>query len=269
MAGSVPELKVVAEARFADLLEGKRFEASSVGARDGAFFVVFDNTTAVARVAEDLSSAEWIETGGPGEGYEDLTWSPEDERWYAVIEAERRKRVYQARLVEFGADWSYLGDTWLEHELPDDNKGIEGLAHVRRDERSYLLALCEGDGALQVFRRKKKGDGWKHRDTLRLPAAADFEDFAGLSVRGDRVAVVSQESSALWVGTLAWDAWSFTDDGEVFHFPRDEEGRARYCTIEGVAWLDARRLVVVSDQANKRGRETEQSIHIVALPRRR
>lgn len=269
MARSVPELKVLAEARFADLLEGERFEASGVGARDGAFFVVFDNTTAVARVAEDLSAAEWIETGGPGEGYEDLTWAPEDERWYAVIEAERRKRVFQARLVEFGADWQYLGDTWLEHELQDENKGIEGLAHVRRDGRSHLLALCEGDGSLQVFRRKKKGDGWKHKDTLRLPAAAAFDDYAGLSVSGDRVAVVSQESSALWVGTLAADAWSFTDDGEVFHFPRDGEGRARHCTVEGVAWLDARRLVVVSDQANKRGRDTEQSIHIVALPRRR
>jgi hypothetical protein len=269
MAGAIPELKVRAGARFADLLAGKRFEASGVGARGGVFFVVFDNTTAVARVAEDLSAAEWIETGGPGEGYEDLTWAPEDERWYSVIEAQRRKRDYQARLVEFSADWSYLADSWLEHELQDENKGFEGLAYVRRDERSHLLALCEGDGSLQVFRRRKKGDGWKHKDTLRLPAAAAFDDYAGLSVRDGRVAVVSQESSALWVGTLAADAWSFTDDGEVFHFPRDEDGRPRYCTVEGVAWLDTRRLVVVSDQANKRGRDTEQSIHIVELPRRR
>jgi hypothetical protein len=44
------------------------------------------------------------------------------------------------------------------------------------------------------------GDRWRLIETIRLPASLPFTDYSSVSVRGERIAVVSQESSALWVG---------------------------------------------------------------------
>ncbi len=87
---------------------------------------------------------------------------------------------------------------------------------------------------------------------------------------GERVAVVSQESSALWVGRLSPSTWEVVDDGVVYLFPRTRHGQIRYGTVEGVSWLDEQTLAVVSDRAKpdqpRRMRATDQSVHIVALP---
>jgi hypothetical protein len=103
-----------------------------------------------------------------------------------------------------------------------------------------------------------------------LPASLPFTDYSSVSVRGERIAVVSQESSALWVGGLSSSTWDVVDDGASYVFPRTQRGRIRYANVEGVSWLDDQRLVVVSDRAKRgqpnRTRATDQSIHIVALP---
>ena len=59
-----------------------------------------------------------------------------------------------------------------------------------------------GGGRIQVFRGGSAG-GWVHTGTIRLPRTLDFEDYSGIAAAGDRLAVVSQASSALWVGRLA------------------------------------------------------------------
>ena len=108
-----------------------------------------------------------------------------------------------------------------------------------------------------------------HRDDP-PPGDRRFTDYSGISVAGDRVAIVSQESSALWVGRLAPSSWELVDAGTTYLFPRDERGRIRYGTVEGVCWLGEDEVVVVSDRAKptqpRRLRATDQSVHRFALP---
>jgi hypothetical protein len=147
---------------------------------------------------------------------------------------------------------------------------------------AYLLGLCEGNrclggvegrrpggGRIQVFRRGRRH--WKHVGTIELPGGLWFTDYSSLSVAGDRIAVVSQESSALWVGRFTPATWELADGGRVCAFPRDPAGEILYCTVEGVSWLGDGQVVVVSDKAKvdtqpRRCRGKEQSLHVFALP---
>jgi hypothetical protein len=56
-----------------------------------------------------------------------------------------------------------------------------------------------------------------------------------MAVRGNRIAIVSQENATLWIGSFDWEALEFTDEGRVFHFPRDNHCDIMYCNVEGVS----------------------------------
>lgn len=112
---------------------------------------------------------------------------------------------------------------------------------------------------------------WTHVQTIRLPKSLKFEDYASLDVRGNRIAVVSQASSRLWVGTFQDRNGTFTDNGTVYRFPKNHKNKTLYCNIEGVAWLTSEEILVVSDKRKsgdqaKRCRHKDQSIHIFRLP---
>ena len=97
-----------------------------------------------------------------------------------------------------------------------------------------------------------------------------FKDFSDLSIRDDRIAIVSQESSALWVGKFDFDRLEIQSDGEFYRFPRDKNGKRLYCSIEGVSWIDEKKLVFVSDVSQKRKRHLkckpkDASIHIFQI----
>jgi hypothetical protein len=120
-----------------------------------------------------------------------------------------------------------------------------------------------------VFERG--GRQWDRVGTIRLPASLWFEDYSSLSVAGDRMVVVSQASSALWVGRLRPSSWELADDGGVWVFPPDREGRTVYCNVEGVSWVGPDRVVVVSDRAKREGQDQQcrvkdQSIHVFTIP---
>ena len=190
-----------------------------------------------------------------------------------------------AEVQEYDAYFRYLRSAWLDFPLDRPNKGLEGLTCVRRDGQTYLLALCEGNrcrggaagrrpggGRIQVFTEAGPRGGWVHMGTIRLPQTLVFEDYSGIAVAGDRLAVVSQASSALWVGRLRGGRHvTVVDEGTVFRFPTDSRGRTVYRTVEGVSWLGDDRVVVVSDKVKpgsgeRPGRAKDQSIHIFALP---
>lgn len=270
-------LHLVAEARLKDLLDDQdRLEASGVAARGKSLYVVFDDTTDVARVTDDLSEAEWIETDGEGAGYEGITWSPAESRFHCVIEAVRRDDELHARVATYDSKFALIDESWLRLPLPSKNKGFEGLAAVQRGGKTHLLALHEGDpeaadaeggvrGRLEVFRQQNDGTGWKHVVTTKLPEAIRFADYSGVDALQDgRIAVVSQQSSALWIGRLR-DDFTFADDGEVYLFPRDSDGGPRYSTIEGVTFLDAGRVACVTDLAKGGSTKRDRSIQIFAL----
>jgi hypothetical protein len=282
-----PELALVAEAKVAELLsagDDARFEASGVVVRDGVWYVVFDNIPHVGRISglSPASESSLIELDEHhAEGYEDIAHDPGTDRFYLLIEAARRDAGFMAKVREYDAAFRHLGTDWLPFPLETANKGMEGLSTVTRAGETYLLALCEGNrcragaagrrpggGRIQVFGRTR--GGWDHAATIRLPPAAWFVDYSSVAVADDhRIAVTSQESSALWLGVLDPARWEIIGDGTVYRFPSAADG-GTYGTVEGIAWLARDQVVVVSDKAKptqaKRCRITDQSVHHFQIP---
>jgi len=281
-------LELVAERKLSELLDRlapSRLEASGVCIQDRAAIVVFDNLAQMARV--DLS----LELGAPattlmglpgkGLGYEGIAWDQEERRFYVLVESVEHPQGHRSMVEIYDEGLVLLDRHWGEIPLADKNKGGEGIAHLRRHGEEYLLGLCEGNNCQGGKKGSKPGGGrihvhmrtpggWVHRDTIKLPERLPFEDYSGLDMRGDRMAVVSQASSALWVGTLAADAWRCEDEGEVYLFPINAKGKTRYCNVEGVAWLDDSEIVVVSDRRKSsqppRCAKSDQSIHVFRIP---
>jgi hypothetical protein len=217
-------------------------------------------------------------------GYEGITYNTAKGRYYLLVEARKQpSRCYNAVIVEYDDEFKYLKERPVDFPFESGNKGFEAVAHVRQSDSDYLLALCEGNkckcgnkgrtpggGRVQLFVKKRKR--WQHIRAIALPTSLPFVDYSGMSVDHGRVAIVSQENSMLWVGEFDKAEWNWRDAGQLYEFPRFEDGSIRYGNIEGVAWLTPKRIVTVSDrrkkkdQSDKRLSEKDQSVHIFDLP---
>jgi hypothetical protein len=284
------QLELVKEAKIFDIVEGSlnpRLEASGVLAKDGLFYVIFDNLPHVACIGPELSRAARdnhmiIQEKGYRRGFEDIAYDPWPGRFYILIESLPRGRAkFMAAVQEYDATFGYIDSAWLDFPLDRPNKGLEGLTCVRREEQTYLLGLCEGNrckggaegripggGRIQVFQRGRRN--WDRVGKIRLPETVLFEDYSGIAVTGDRIAVISQVSSALWLGSLAPSGWQITGAGTSYALPRASDGSIAYGTIEGVSWIAPDQVVMVSDKAkpeqDRRCRAKDQSIHIFRIP---
>ncbi|GFR52398.1 hypothetical protein Agub_g14908 [Astrephomene gubernaculifera] len=135
---------------------------------------------------------------------------------------------------------------------------------------------------------------WEVEKVIDLPSDVYFVDYSAIAFRtaasggGDApygvgvtdVAVASQEDAAVWVGTFDWETMEFVTPqpqqaepapaGRIYHFPRTGDCSKQYCNVEGVAWIDAERLVLTSDKSKStqdwRCMDKDQSVHIMALP---
>jgi hypothetical protein len=291
------ELRLEHEAKLVDLVgdaAGRRLEASGVLTKGDAFYVVFDNLPHIVRLGRGLVAGApenhvFTQERREADGFEDIAHDPGSDRFFTLIEGlQARPGSYRAKVHQYDGSLRYLRSDWLDFPLPDVNKGLEGLTCLRRNGRTCLLAVCEGNrcqsgsagrrpggGRIQVFTEAGPRGGWAHTGTIRLPRALEFEDYSSISVAGDRLAVVSQASSALWIGRLRREGQELVDeivdDGTVFRFPTDARGPTVYRTVEGVSWLGDDRVVVVSDKVKpgsgeRSGRAKDQSIHIFAIP---
>ena len=290
MAG-FQQLELVREVRICDLMgcspRAERWEASGVLVKDGCCFVVFDDRTQIGRFAQDLQPNDANGLCGLSHGdrgYEGITYNSAKQRFYLLVEARKHARkTYQACIVEYDDEFRFVKERPVDFTFASDNKGFEAAAYVRRGNKDFLLALCEGNrckcgkkgrtpggGRVQVF--VKKRSCWRHTDTIALPDSLPFVDYSGMSIDAGRVAVVSQVNSMLWVGRFDEAAWTWRDAGQVYEFPRSDEGAIRYGNIEGVAWLGPTRIVTVSDRRKKQTQpdkslsEKDQSIHIFEIP---
>ena len=290
---AVPELVLLAERPVRELLPGsgdERAEASGVLALDGQLLVIFDDSTAIAIIDEDLSRTATNRVVFPepklarddfaGAGYEDIARDPDSGRIYLLVESVRRGQRLLPRVEIIEADFRRHSQSFLDFAVESDNKGMEGLTCVSRAGKLTLVALCEGNrcrggregerpggGRLQLFR--PAADTCEHLATVRLPSRVPFIDYSSLAVDGDRIAVLSQQSSALWVGAFRPGSWEFADHGTCYDLPREGDGRIQYGTAEGVSWLADDRLTIVSDRAPRnalRWRTKHRSVHIFALP---
>jgi hypothetical protein len=61
------------------------------------------------------------------------------------------------------------------------------------------------------------------------------------------------------------------DEGALFEFPRDEQGKVIFCNVEGIAWGGKRLLVTVSDRRKEGAQDSrcvqhDQSIQVFRIP---
>lgn len=286
-------LELVQEVKIKELLQGSgrtRYEASGVHLKDGYLHIIFDDALRLLRVMPDWShtgeAPVMLNLNGTGTGYEDITYHPSTGRWYCLIEAtERKSGTFMPRIDEFDESFAYLRSHWLDFPIRSGNKGFEGVATLHCAGCVYLLGLCEGNDCKSGSAGKKPGNGriqvfrwarehWEHGGTIKLPKSVRFRDYTALDVRNGSLSVISQATSAMWIGRLREDpaGWDdlFEEEGRVFLFPRDKEGRMRYCNLEGVTWLGDDRVAVVSDKAkaDQPGpcARKDQSIHIFRVP---
>ena len=287
---TVPSLNLVCERKICDLLpcdqRTKRWEASGVLVKDRHYFVVFDDRREVARIADDLQPHDTNGLFGAARadyGYEGITYNAAKQRLYLLVEARQHaKGCYKALIVEYDDDFRYVKERPVDFSFESGNKGFEAIVHVRRNSKDYVLALCEGNkckggakgrkpggGRMLLFEKKKKC--WLHSRTIALPRSLPFVDYSGMSVDNDRVAIVSQVNSMLWVGNLDETDWTWRNEGQLYEFPRSHNGAIQYGNIEGVGWITPTRVVTVSDRRKKKNQpdkalsEKDQSVHIFEI----
>lgn len=265
------ELVLVREKKIAKVLDSDldAFEASGIAIENGRALVVFDNMTRMASIALDLG----IGTLGPGavgaSQYEAIAVDPEG-ALYVGIEAK------EAVLAALDDDGTLVRTETTDLRFDEDNRALEGLALITADGTKTALVLCEapgcGDAGVRTGRIRvlaQHGTTWTTTGALDLPAEAAFEDFSDLALRpaGDGsydVAVVSQQNSAVWLGTLTTHPLALTS-ARVLAFPK-ELGVTRYCNVEGIAFLDRSTLVAVSDEGSGDCKSKSESIHVFTLP---
>ena len=281
---------LVAERKLADLINpptpGGVLEASGVIAKDADYYVIFDNVRRIARIHCSLEPGSkrhsWFGRKRDGEGYEDIAFSRYTRRFYLLIEAEKHPDgTYKALIDECDESAQYKQRRWIDLAFEKRNRGFEGLHAVRWREQDYLLALCEGNrcragragrkpGGGRIHLLQRSGTLWKPVARIKLPRTVRFEDYSAVALRGRRIAVLSQQSSRLWIGTLRFGNWTIAGEGQTYEFPRTRKGKIKYRTLEGCCWLTDQSFVCVSDlspqNSTRRSRKTDQSIHVFKLP---
>jgi hypothetical protein len=288
-----PVMILVAERKLTDFISpptpGGVLEASGVIAKGADYYVIFDNVRPIARIHRSLDPASkrhsWFGRKRDGEGYEDIAFSRNTRRFYLLIEAEKHPDGTQkARIDEYDEAAEYKQRRWVDVVFEKRNRGFEGLSAVRWRGQDYLLALCEGNrcragragrkpggGRLHVLQRS--GTLWRSVARIKLPRTVTFEDYSAVALRGRRIAVLSQQSSRLWIGTVRFGDWTIDGEGKTYEFPRTKKGEIKYRTLEGLCWLTDRSFVCVSDlskpDSTRRDRKKDQSLHVFKLPRRR
>ena len=286
-----PVLRLVKERKLAELVDPPRigavYEASGVIAVPPYCFVALDNVRRVAQIGLHLrpesDDHRWVGADRHGEGYEAITRGRSAKRFYLMIEALKHPDgTKKAAIEEYDDRWRFKARRWIDFPFENRNTGFEGLAALDYRGRRYLLALCEGNKCRGSRKAKQRGRGrihvlerrgrvWQPVAQIKLPRHAKFKDFAGLALRGDQLAVVSQESSRVWVGRLRAGQWGISGAGRVYDLPRTKKGKRLYYTVEGISWLSPRTFIAVSDLRKKRhpkrSARTDQSIHIFTLPR--
>lgn len=141
------------------------------------------------------------------------------------------------------------------------NNGLEGMFHYAEDDTEYLWGLCEGKrcsatpgyqkggGQILVFKKNKSAQtSWWEFDRILELNIAPLKDYSGIDIRQDgKIAIVSQESSMIWLGSINW-VTSRIEPQTIYQLPLSPQQERIYCNIEGVSWLSDTQLILVSDQ---------------------
>ena len=278
----------VAEAKMYKLLPGfdhtDDFEASGVYYLSNYLYVACDNIYKIAKIKSTLpinsSQNSLLSTGAPGSGssgFEGITYDSHGTvNWFVVQESVQNGSVYQPRINEYDGSMNYQDRAWADYYFnsSNNNKAFEGIAWVYRGGEDYLLGLVEGTGKIAVI-KKTSGD-WVLVDSITLPSNVTFTDYSDIAVKGDTVAILSQEDSQFWLGTLSSTSWSITGPGTVYEFPTGDVngnvgpgGLVLYGNAEGISFISDGQVVICSDKAKSSQPSyqqfKDQSVHIFSL----
>lgn len=283
-----------------------RYEASGVHYQNGYLYVIFDNSYRVLKMTPSFTSpvmSASTVTPDTDSQFESITFDARGTTHFYVsaettstgkIEefnaalTSRTEQAITGATTFTATNTEYEGLAWVWHCSPSDPNGDD-----------YLLALCEGNyctggasghGKVQVLRQNSATTptswaaingspislpitGFTDYSDIALspayPATCDCASVCANATGRYDVAVVSQESSKLWIGTLDTTTWTFSG-GTVYDFPKDNLGNTVYCNVEGVTFLPNHQIAVVSD-AMKNGQDPlcatkEQTVSIFTLP---
>lgn len=284
-------LELITERKFHELIPGAHpddtFEATGISHKDGKFLVVFYDTPHFARLDAKLTPGHELNrlyrNMAKNVGYQDITYDSRGRRFMALTPGKKRDDgSTKARINQFDTELAYVEGRYIDYNVKGSDKILQGLAAIWRGNELSVLAICQGNkckggkkgsqpggGRIHVF--QPKTGYWSHAATIRLPKELPFGDYVSLEVRGRRLAILSQASSAVWIGTLQEGGWGFVDDGIIFCLPPSKSGNNIYCTVEGITWVDDHTLAAVSDshrgrRMNARCEQREQCIHLFNIP---
>jgi len=203
-----------------------------------------------------------------------------------------------------GSFYSIMGECPTDIQFSKDNTGFEGAIRIRPPSTSkfvlnatepsdfYILTLCDTNFCETGGRGRQSGNGrllllkkavninvnnihydclWQTEQTIRLPSSVNFQDYSSVALRGNRIAIASQQQSKIWIGHLDLNTMEVAHEGKMYDFPRNEMCEIIYCNIEGIDWLTDDVLVAISDQMKSsdqsfRCAAKDQSVHVFAIP---
>ena len=289
-------LKRVKEAPFSGLFRDLRnqstFEGSDIAEFDGNYYVVFDSSMSLGMLDEKFQFREETLIGEKGEEesqFEGIAHVPENDTWLLLAESiptngKFKPEITVAKLHDELDGYDILEKCVVNFELTHENKGFEAILYIN----GKLLGLCEGNHCVGGETGRDRGNGriivsdlhrhedgscvWEPSSVIDIPKSADFQDYSGMAIHPglQKIAILSQEDAAIYVANFDIDSLTFTDDGNVYHLPRDAHCNKVYCNAEGIQFLDDYRLIIVSDKAKKTQPyhcdEKDQSVHIFAFP---
>ncbi|XZF13512.1 hypothetical protein ACTHGU_17165 [Chitinophagaceae bacterium MMS25-I14] len=275
----------VAEKKIYKLLPGYNsgddFEASGVYYLDGYFYIACDNRYKIAKIKmslpENSNDNTLLSSGSGDSNFEGITYDNNNTpNFFVVEESVKNGSSYQPRIREYDGSMNYQNSMWADYYFTssNNNKAFEGIAWVFRGGDDYILGLVEGTGKIPVL--KKTSSQWQKVAEITLPSSVTFNDYSDIAIYGNKVAITSQEDAQLWIGTLSDTTWEITG-GTAYEFPHGSSSGVvgagsdvLYGNIEGVSFINANQIVVVSDKAksDQPSYQTykDQSVHIFNIP---
>lgn len=287
---------VIREEKFYELFKGYEknfhFEGSGVYTKENFFYVVFDNMKAIGKIESSFSKNSELNTlkGNIYEksNYEGITYRDIDPfSFYVMIESLEKNNSYYPAIVKLDSELNFQDEKFIKFDLQKKNKGLEGISFITRNGENFILGLCEGNfcysdkdkhrgnGRIQVL--KETESEWVRVAEIKLPSSVNFLDYSDMDIENGRIVIVSQVSSAVWLGELDFEKWEIVGKGNIYFFPFGDRkgnpglgGEIIYCNIEGVSWVGLHEIVVVSDKSNpdqeKWCKYKEEMIHIFEIP---
>lgn len=290
---------------FKDLKGTVKWEASGTDIVGDQVFMIFDSLDYVGyadthfeyRAPQNKLIGRQSDTES---SFEAIMFSPDTKTFLMVRETapDDDGKTYAPSVVEatVGDDtYDILQECPVDFSFDAENKGFEGGAYFAVGGERYMLGLCEGNHCKGGDKGKDAGNGmailtrlttdkttgkcvWAFVKKVPLPAEADFVDYSDIAVYKDpnagdvlTVGVVSQENSALWIGTLDISKWEFGGPGSVVHFPRNSDCEPIYCNIEGISFIDRYQVITTSDRSKATQHYNcvarDQSVQIFLLPK--